>query len=67
LHVLSHEEEAFLTIIGVTEGMPVTHETLVVDVGWRQFGILHRRRDAAASRGGSPAGSARSDRPVRHA
>jgi exopolyphosphatase/guanosine-5'-triphosphate,3'-diphosphate pyrophosphatase len=33
LHVLSHEEEAFLTIIGVTEGMPVTRETLVVDVG----------------------------------
>ena len=33
LHVLSHEEEAYLTIIGVTEGMPVTHETLVVDVG----------------------------------
>jgi exopolyphosphatase/guanosine-5'-triphosphate,3'-diphosphate pyrophosphatase len=33
LHVLSHEEEAFLTLIGVTEGMPVTHETLVVDVG----------------------------------
>ena len=33
LHVLSHEDEAFLTIIGVTEGMPVSHETLVVDVG----------------------------------
>ena len=33
LHVLSHEEEAFLTIIGVHEGMPVTRETLVVDVG----------------------------------
>jgi len=33
LHVLSHEEEAFLTLIGVTEGMPVTHETLVIDVG----------------------------------
>lgn len=33
LHVLSHEEEAFLTIVGVTEGMPVTHQTLVVDVG----------------------------------
>jgi exopolyphosphatase/guanosine-5'-triphosphate,3'-diphosphate pyrophosphatase len=33
LHVLSHEEEAYLTIIGVTEGMPVTHETLVIDVG----------------------------------
>lgn len=33
LHVLSHEEEAYLTIIGVTEGRPVEHETLVVDVG----------------------------------
>lgn len=33
VHVLSHEEEAYLTIIGVTEGFPVTHETLVVDVG----------------------------------
>jgi exopolyphosphatase/guanosine-5'-triphosphate,3'-diphosphate pyrophosphatase len=33
LHVVSHEEEAFLTLIGVTEGLPVTQETLVVDVG----------------------------------
>lgn len=33
LHVLSHEEEAYLTIIGVTEGLPVTRETLVVDIG----------------------------------
>lgn len=33
LHILSHEEEAFLTLIGVTEGRPVTQETLVVDVG----------------------------------
>ena len=33
LYVMSHEEEAYLTIIGVHEGMPVTHETLVVDVG----------------------------------
>jgi len=33
LYVVSHEEEAFLTLIGVTEGMPVTQETLVVDVG----------------------------------
>jgi exopolyphosphatase/guanosine-5'-triphosphate,3'-diphosphate pyrophosphatase len=33
LHVLSHEEEAFLTIVGVTEGRPVMHETLVVDIG----------------------------------
>ncbi|MFP5341365.1 MAG: hypothetical protein ACLGIJ_00365 [Candidatus Limnocylindria bacterium] len=33
LHVLTHEEEGFLTLIGVTEGRPVTHETLVVDIG----------------------------------
>lgn len=33
VYVLSHEEEAYLTIIGVTEGLPVHQETLVVDVG----------------------------------
>lgn len=33
MHVVSHEEEAYLTIIGVTEGLPVTHQTLVVDIG----------------------------------
>jgi exopolyphosphatase / guanosine-5'-triphosphate,3'-diphosphate pyrophosphatase len=33
LHVLSHEEEAFLVLIGVTEGRRVEHDLLVVDVG----------------------------------
>jgi exopolyphosphatase / guanosine-5'-triphosphate,3'-diphosphate pyrophosphatase len=33
LLVLSHEEEAYLTLIGVTAGPPVTDETLVVDIG----------------------------------
>jgi exopolyphosphatase/pppGpp-phosphohydrolase len=33
LHVLTHEEEAYLTLIGVTGGWPVEHETLVVDIG----------------------------------
>jgi exopolyphosphatase/guanosine-5'-triphosphate,3'-diphosphate pyrophosphatase len=33
LHVLSHEEEAYLTLVGVTLGQPVEHETLVVDIG----------------------------------
>jgi exopolyphosphatase/guanosine-5'-triphosphate,3'-diphosphate pyrophosphatase len=33
LHVLSHEEEAFLTLIGVTAGRPVGRDTLIVDVG----------------------------------
>ena len=33
LHVLEHDEEAFLTLIGVTEGRPVEREILVVDIG----------------------------------
>ena len=33
VHVLSHEEEAYLTLVGVTMGLPVGHETLVVDIG----------------------------------
>jgi exopolyphosphatase/guanosine-5'-triphosphate,3'-diphosphate pyrophosphatase len=33
LYVLSHEQEAYLTMIGVTDGSPVRHETLVVDIG----------------------------------
>ncbi len=33
LHVATHEEEAYLTLIGVTSGWPVRHETLVVDIG----------------------------------
>ena len=33
LHVLGHEEEAFLTLIGVTEGRPVEHDVLAVDIG----------------------------------
>jgi exopolyphosphatase / guanosine-5'-triphosphate,3'-diphosphate pyrophosphatase len=33
LHALSHEEEAFLTLIGVTEGRPVERDVLVVDIG----------------------------------
>ena len=33
VHVLTHEEEAYLTLIGVLEGRAVTSETLVVDIG----------------------------------
>ena len=33
LHILSHEEEALLVLVGVTEGRPVVHDLLVVDVG----------------------------------
>ncbi len=67
LHVLSHEEEAFLTIIGVTEGMPVTHETLVIDVGGgsSEFCIVDATRRPRAV--GLQLGSARlTDRFVTH-
>ncbi len=33
LYVLTHEEEAFLTVVGVTEGRPHDHEALVIDIG----------------------------------
>jgi exopolyphosphatase / guanosine-5'-triphosphate,3'-diphosphate pyrophosphatase len=33
LHVLEHEEEALLTLLGVTEGRPVETEIAVVDIG----------------------------------
>jgi exopolyphosphatase/guanosine-5'-triphosphate,3'-diphosphate pyrophosphatase len=33
LHVLSHDEEAFLTLVGVTAGRSVDREMLVVDIG----------------------------------
>ena len=33
LHVLTHEEEAYLTVVGVTAGRLVDRETLIVDIG----------------------------------
>jgi exopolyphosphatase/guanosine-5'-triphosphate,3'-diphosphate pyrophosphatase len=67
MHVLSHEEEAYLTIIGVTEGLPVTHETLVVDVGGgsSEFCVVDPTRAPRAA--GLQLGSARlTDRFVNH-
>lgn len=59
LYVLSHEEEAFLTIVGVTAGQPVTHETLVVDIGGGscEFCIVDATRPPRAA--GLRLGSAR--------
>ena len=67
VHVLSHAEEAYLTIIGVTEGMPVTHETLVIDVGGgsSEFCIVDATHRPRAT--GLQLGSARlTDRFVKH-
>jgi exopolyphosphatase/guanosine-5'-triphosphate,3'-diphosphate pyrophosphatase len=59
LHVVSHEEEAFLTLIGVTEGLPVTNELLVVDIGGgsSEFCMVDSRGQARAT--GLPVGSSR--------
>jgi exopolyphosphatase/pppGpp-phosphohydrolase len=59
LHVLSHEEEAWLTLIGVSEGRPVAHDTLVVDIGGgsSEFAIVGPDRPATAA--GLQLGSAR--------
>jgi exopolyphosphatase/guanosine-5'-triphosphate,3'-diphosphate pyrophosphatase len=67
MYVLSHEEEAYLTIIGVTEGQPVTHETLVVDIGGgsSEFCVVDAARPPRAI--GLRLGSARlTDRFVAH-
>lgn len=67
LHVLGHEEEAYLTIIGVTQGLPVRYETLVVDVGGgsSEFCVVDAHRRPRAK--GLQLGSARlTDRHVRH-
>ncbi len=67
LHVISHEEEAYLTLIGVTDGLPVTQPTLVVDIGGgsTEFCIVDAATPARAA--GLRLGSARlTDRSVTH-
>jgi exopolyphosphatase/guanosine-5'-triphosphate,3'-diphosphate pyrophosphatase len=59
LHVLSHEEEAWLNLIGVTLGRRVDEELLVVDIGGgsSEFAFVGPDRPAAAH--GLRLGSAR--------
>jgi exopolyphosphatase / guanosine-5'-triphosphate,3'-diphosphate pyrophosphatase len=33
IHVLDHEEEGILTLLGATAGLPVAHDVVVVDIG----------------------------------
>jgi exopolyphosphatase/guanosine-5'-triphosphate,3'-diphosphate pyrophosphatase len=33
IHVLDHDEEGILTLLGVTAGMPVGHDVVLVDIG----------------------------------
>jgi exopolyphosphatase/guanosine-5'-triphosphate,3'-diphosphate pyrophosphatase len=59
LHVLSHEEEGFLTLVGVMEGRAVDRDLLVVDIGGgsSEFVSVGPGRRAAAT--GVQVGAAR--------
>jgi exopolyphosphatase / guanosine-5'-triphosphate,3'-diphosphate pyrophosphatase len=59
LHVLTHEEEAYLTLIGVTAGRPVQHETLVVDIGGGSSEFCAVAAGGVARAGGLRLGSGR--------
>lgn len=50
-HVLDHEEEGILTLIGATMGRPVTDDTLVVDIGGgsSEFVVAGRGRHPQAT------------------
>jgi exopolyphosphatase/guanosine-5'-triphosphate,3'-diphosphate pyrophosphatase len=59
LHALGHEEEAFLMLIGVTEGRPIEHDLLVADVGGGSSELVYVGRDRRAVAVGLPVGAAR--------
>jgi exopolyphosphatase/guanosine-5'-triphosphate,3'-diphosphate pyrophosphatase len=59
LNVLTHEEEAYLTLIGVTAGRPVQHETLVVDIGGGSSEFCAVAAGGVARAGGLRLGSGR--------
>jgi exopolyphosphatase/pppGpp-phosphohydrolase len=59
LHVVTHEEEAFLTLIGVTQGRAVAHELLVVDVGGGSSEFCMVASDGRARASGLRVGSSR--------
>jgi exopolyphosphatase / guanosine-5'-triphosphate,3'-diphosphate pyrophosphatase len=67
IHVLTHEEEAFLTAVGVMAGRLVSRETLVVDVGGGSSEFCVVRPDGPPRAAGLRVGAARlTDRHVRH-
>jgi exopolyphosphatase/guanosine-5'-triphosphate,3'-diphosphate pyrophosphatase len=67
LHILAHEEEAYLTLIGVTVGRPVTADLAVVDVGGGSSEVAVVGPGGAARAFGIQVGSARlTDRWVEH-
>ena len=67
LYALTHEEEAYLTVVGVMAGRSVARETLVIDVGGGSSEFCFVRADGTTSAAGLRLGAARlTDRHVRH-
>jgi exopolyphosphatase/guanosine-5'-triphosphate,3'-diphosphate pyrophosphatase len=64
LHIVSHEEEALLMLIGVTSGKPVLRETLVVDIGGGSSEFLDVSPGREPVAAGLPLGSARLTRAI---
>jgi exopolyphosphatase/guanosine-5'-triphosphate,3'-diphosphate pyrophosphatase len=59
LHVLSHEQEALLTVLGVLEGRPASEPTMVLDIGGGSSEVVLLEPGADAVVGVIPVGSAR--------
>jgi exopolyphosphatase/pppGpp-phosphohydrolase len=59
LHVISHEEEAYLTLIGATSGWPVSEETVAVDIGGGSSEFCVVAPGEVARAAGLPLGSGR--------
>ena len=59
LHVLSHEEEALLTVVGVLEGEPVAEPLMVLDIGGGSSEVVLLEPGADPVVGVIPVGSAR--------
>lgn len=59
LHVLSHDEEALLTVLGVLSGAPAEGPTLVIDIGGGSSELVLLEPGADPVVGVMPVGSAR--------
>jgi exopolyphosphatase/pppGpp-phosphohydrolase len=62
--VISHEEEAYLTLLGVTAGRPVRRNLVLVDVGGGSSEVLWVPMSGEPIAAGLPLGSARLSRRV---
>ncbi len=64
VHVLEHEEEGRLTLLGVTKGLRIRSQMLVVDVGGGSTEFVVVSPDASVSTTGLPLGAARLTRDL---